>query len=105
MRPCPGTGSGESAQSVITLRAKSRCRLVFNLLIVFAVGKTALQSYVFAKINVSEILSQVASAFPAAAPYYAGAIMYNTAIQVFLEFLRLGVSDRPPYRPNMTTDD
>jgi hypothetical protein len=65
--------------------------LVFNPLIVFCVGRTALQSYVFAKINTSQILNQVASAFPAAAPYFAGAIMYNTAIQVWLELVRLGL--------------
>lgn len=66
--------------------------LVFNVLIVFCVGRTAVQGYVLAKINATEVLSQVASSFPAAAPYFAGAIMYNTVIQCALELLRLGVS-------------
>lgn len=59
--------------------------------IVLQSGLAALRSYIFAKLETSEILDQIASSFPAAAPYFAGYLLYQTALQSFLEMLRLGL--------------
>lgn len=68
--------------------------LEINVVIFFAIGKGVIQSYIFSKFSAQNVLSDVASAFPAAAPYYASYLLLQTVIQSFFELFRLGVSDR-----------
>jgi hypothetical protein len=67
--------------------------LEINVVIFFTVGKGVIQGYIFSKLpSAQDVLGDVASAFPAAAPYYASYLLLQTVIQSFFELFRLGVS-------------
>lgn len=66
--------------------------LEINVVIFFSVGRTAILSYISARISASSVLNTVASAFPSAAPYYASYLLLQTVLQSFFELFRLGVS-------------